>query len=69
MPLDVAWSPYQIAISFLLAFIGAYNAVCLSEQFRMSHKLKPLYIGTEATLVVMSIAIGGGAIWCMHFVG
>jgi NO-binding membrane sensor protein with MHYT domain len=35
----------------------------------MSHKLQPCYVNTNGILVLTSIAIGGGAIWCMHFVG
>lgn len=64
-----AWRWEIIIESFVLAFIGAYSAVSLAEQHRTAGMLKSKFVPQSAYLVLMSIAIGGGAIWCMHFVG
>lgn len=67
--LEMRWRGWYIFLSFVMSFIGANTAVTLSEQFRVSTKLKPQFLNHNYYLVLMACAIGGGAVWCMHFVG
>ena len=63
------WNGIVVVQSFFLAFIGAYSAVTLAEQHRIAATLKAKFFNQQSYLVLMSFAIGGAAIWCMHFVG
>lgn len=63
----VKWNTWLILISFAVAFIGAYCAVTLCEQFRSRSQLNMKH--TNATLWCMAIALGLCCIWSMHFVG
>jgi NO-binding membrane sensor protein with MHYT domain len=56
-------------LSFLMAFLGSYSAVTLAELYRVVCRIRPKIIGPEATLFLMAVSIGMGAIWSMHFVG
>jgi diguanylate cyclase len=56
-------------LSFVMSFVGSYTAVSLSEQFRVSTKLKTHCLKHNYYLVMMAFSIGGGAVWCMHFIG
>ena len=59
-----------IALSFGLAFVGAYVAIHICEQFRLSSRENQSKIlGRRMLLVLMACSIGGVAIWSMHFVG
>lgn len=66
---EVEWSVSYLFVSFSMAFIGSYSAVTLAELYRVVCRVHPKFISSELTLVLMSIAIGMGAIWSMHFVG
>jgi NO-binding membrane sensor protein with MHYT domain len=59
----------QVIISFGLSFISAYNVVCFADIYRLSATLPPKYFSSPIQLILMSIALGGGAIWSMHFTG
>ncbi len=53
------------------AFLGAYVAISLCEQLRLSavHQNQPKLLGDNSLVVIMAIFLGGVGIWCMHFVG
>lgn len=58
-----------VIISFALSFISSYNAVCFADIHRHAPKFTPRYFPASIQLIFMSIALGGGAIWSMHFTG
>ena len=59
-----------VALSFGLAFVGAYVAIHICEQFRLSSRENQSKIlSRRMLLVLMACSIGGVAIWSMHFVG
>lgn len=68
---DVAakWDSSIIIVSFILAYMGAYSTVCLAGLYRTAGTLKTKVLPQHMYLVIMSISLGGGAIWSMHFVG
>lgn len=59
----------QVVLSFALSFISSYNAVCLADIHRHAPHFSPKYFPASIQLIFMSMAIGGGAIWSMHFTG
>ena len=63
------FDPLIVVLSFFLSFISAYNAVALGDIFRNSFHSPLAYSSSNLILIVMSISIGGGAIWSMHFTG
>ena len=68
--LNTVLHPEYIALSFAIAFSGSYCGIHLSEQFRLcSKENKPKILGKKALMMMMSISIGGVAIWANHFVG
>ena len=59
-----------VALSFGLAFVGAYVGIHLCEQFRLgSRENQSKLLSRQMLLVLMACSIGGVAIWSMHFVG
>jgi NO-binding membrane sensor protein with MHYT domain len=59
-----------IALSFGIAFVGAYCGINLAEQFRLcTKKNQTKILPRRAFMMLMSFTIGGVAIWSMHFVG
>lgn len=65
--LDVDYNGTIIALSTGIAFIGAFAAVSLCEQYRLSTTAN----ATSNPLVLMAFvafSLGGVGIWCMHFI-
>ena len=58
-----------LLVSFALAFLGGYITVSLADQFRIAYALTPKFMSQQTVLALMSISVGGVAIWSMHFVG
>jgi NO-binding membrane sensor protein with MHYT domain len=58
-----------ILLSFGFSFIGAYCASILCEQLRLSIREKSKLLNSRILMTMMSISIGGVAIWCKHFIG
>ena len=69
MTLTASFVPGQVLVSFALSFISAYSAVAFADIFRQALKITPKYFSSEVVLFFMSVAIGGCAIWSMHFTG
>jgi len=71
--LNVTWDPTTILLSFAVSVLGSFAAVSLCEQFRLIQvnlERSPRSImNPRLILILMAIAIGGVAIWSMHFIG
>jgi NO-binding membrane sensor protein with MHYT domain len=67
--LSTSFSPTQVLVSFALAFISAYSAVSFADIYRQSLKIPSRVFSSDVILILMSVAIGGCAIWSMHFTG
>ena len=63
------WHGVTVVTSLLVGFAGAYFSVCLAEQYRIAGVLKSKFFSDNQYLVLMSLAIGGATMWCMHFIG
>jgi NO-binding membrane sensor protein with MHYT domain len=57
-----------VALSFGLAFIGAYSAINLCDQFRICKREVPKLLSPRAFMFFMAITVGGVCMWAMHFV-
>lgn len=67
MVLDVEYNGAVIALSTGIAFIGAFAAVSLCEQYRLSTTTS----STRNQLILMAFvafSLGGVGIWCMHYI-
>lgn len=67
--LEQHWNASLIVLSGVLAFMGAYSAVTLAELYRVSFKYKLKLLTKETVLILASVAVAGGSIWSMHFIG
>ena len=64
------WNGQIILLSLAIAFVGSYGAITLYEQYRLcSKENRPKILNPPTLILLMAFAIGGVAIWCMHFVG
>ena len=54
------------AICFTLAFLGCYVATQLTEQLRIMKRQPSRVLGTGTTLLLLSLSLGGVAVWVMH---
>lgn len=54
------------AICFTLAFLGCYVATQLTEQLRIMKRQPSRILGTGTTLLLLSLSLGGVAVWVMH---
>lgn len=57
-----------VIASIGISFLGTYTATTLSEQYRVSCKMKN-NLKSYLYLFAMAVSTGGVAIWSMHFVG
>jgi NO-binding membrane sensor protein with MHYT domain len=62
------WKIANIIASIGLSFLGTYTTTTLSEQYRVSHKMK-MKRKQQFYLMAMAVSTGAVAIWSMHFVG
>jgi NO-binding membrane sensor protein with MHYT domain len=62
------WKVINIIASVGLSFLGTYTTTTLSEQYRVSQKMKNTS-RKQFYLLAMALNTGGVAIWSMHFVG
>ena len=58
-----------IVVSYIFSFSGSFIAVCLGEQYRQCLISHTQLVGANSLLWLMALAIGGVAIWSMHFIG
>eukprot|EP01041_Mallomonas_annulata_P013313 gene13313-28204_t len=73
MELTVEWKPAMVLLSYGISTIGAYVAVSLCEQYRLSRtniaKTPKGTMNSNLILALTAISLGGVGVWCMHFVG
>jgi NO-binding membrane sensor protein with MHYT domain len=62
------WRVDYLVASIGISFLGTYTTTTLSEQYRVSRKMKNMK-KSYLYLVAMAFSTGGVAIWSMHFVG
>lgn len=62
------WRVDYVVASIGISFLGAYSTTTLSEQYRVSRKMKKIK-KSYLYLAAMALTTGGVAIWSMHFVG
>lgn len=60
----VSYDPTLIALSYLISVFGAYTALQLATGIRIAEGKS-----VAGWLVGAAFAMGGGAIWSMHFIG
>jgi NO-binding membrane sensor protein with MHYT domain len=58
-----------IALSIALAFVGAYTAINICDQFRLCVREKSKFLSRNSLKILMALNFGGIAVWSMHFVG
>jgi NO-binding membrane sensor protein with MHYT domain len=65
MKFQVHWDSGLIVLSVAIAFIGAYVAIVLSEQFRLcsTKENRPKLLSKGTILWVMALSCGGIVIW------
>ena len=65
-----SWDGKIVLLSVSIAFVGSYGAITLYEQYRLCSKENaPKILNPSFLIILMAIALGGVAIWCMHFIG
>jgi NO-binding membrane sensor protein with MHYT domain len=62
------WRIDYLIASIGISFLGTYTTTTLSEQYRVSRKMKNMKKG-YLYLAAMAFSTGGVAVWSMHFVG
>lgn len=58
-----------VVLSFALAFVGAYTAINICDQFRLCLREKSKFLSRTSLQILMALNIGGVTVWSMHFVG
>jgi signal transduction histidine kinase/CheY-like chemotaxis protein len=62
--MDAGYDPILVALSYVISVFGSYSALRLAVKIPGASREKlPVWLGASA------IAMGGGAIWSMHFIG
>lgn len=64
------YSPFGVVLSYAVAFLGAYVAICACEQYRCLklRKSSPSWSESAPWLFIIGGSFGGVSIWCMHFI-
>jgi NO-binding membrane sensor protein with MHYT domain len=61
------YNPVMIVLSTGIAFIGAFAAVSLCEQYRLA-RLSPSATNRVALMIFVALSLGGVGIWAMHYI-
>jgi len=64
MEIEVSHNQFLVALSFLVSVFGSYTGLQLTKAMRSSQGKS-----TYSWIIAAAVAIGGGAIWTMHFIG
>jgi NO-binding membrane sensor protein with MHYT domain len=62
-PIDPSYNFFLVALSFCVSVFGSYTSLLLVKAAQGSTRNKTAWIMSAA------LALGGGAIWTMHFIG
>jgi NO-binding membrane sensor protein with MHYT domain len=60
---DPSYNLFLVALSFLVSVFGSYTGILLIKAAQSSAKNRGIWI------LAAAVALGGGAIWTMHFIG
>jgi NO-binding membrane sensor protein with MHYT domain len=60
---DPSYNLFLVALSFLVSVFGSYTGILLIKAAQSSAQNKGVWI------LAAAVALGGGAIWTMHFIG
>ncbi len=63
MEMEASYNWFLVGLSFLIAVFGSFTGLQITNGIKSSRKVSPVWIAAAA------VAIGGGAIWTMHFIG
>lgn len=69
MKLDSDYSPSIVVLSYFIAFLGSYVAISLCEQLRICYMYSKNRFNVVKWFLLTGVAVGGVAIWAMHFIG
>lgn len=61
--LDPSYNFFLVALSFLVSVFGSYTGILLIKAAQSATKNRGIWI------LAAAVALGGGAIWTMHFIG
>lgn len=61
--IEHSYNTFLVALSFLVSVFGSYTGLMLVKVARTAKTNRSAWIGAAA------VALGGGAIWTMHFIG
>lgn len=61
--IEPTYNLFLVALSFFIAVFGSYTAILLVKAAKTSTENRNVWIASSA------VALGGGAIWTMHFIG
>jgi len=64
MEIEASHNLFLVALSFLVSVFGSFTGLQLTRAMRSSNGKSEL-----GWIIAAAVAIGGGAIWTMHFVG
>lgn len=60
---EPSYNLFLVGLSFLVSVFGSYTGILLVKAAKTSSEYKNMWIALSA------LALGGGAIWTMHFIG
>src|SRR5688572_16438634 len=60
---DPSYNLFLVALSFFVSVFGSYTGILLIKAAQSSAQNKGVWI------LAAAVALGGGAIWTMHFIG
>ena len=64
MEMDASYNWFLVSLSFLIAVIGSFTAL------QITNGMKSSAVGpTPLWIIAAAMSLGGGAIWTMHFIG
>jgi NO-binding membrane sensor protein with MHYT domain len=60
----ITYDPFLLALSYLISVFGSYTAL----QLAIAIPLEKTWAGVVGSVTGAAVALGGGAIWSMHFI-
>src|SRR5258706_6662204 len=61
----IHYEPFLVALSYVISVFGSYTALQLAIAIPQART----WAGVISSVTGASVALGGGAIWSMHFIG
>ena len=63
MEMEASYNGFLVGLSFLVSVFGSFTGLQITNGIKASGQVSLVWVATAA------VAIGGGAIWTMHFIG